>query len=269
MAAVHAYLVGQLAWQLRRARLKSGERHHPAALTLEVLMWVLFAEIAGRTLAFAVLPVQQTFFGQLAVSIAFLFAIVLIAVGTCVMIWYELSVKDAAIHHVKTTDVDSGLPNRSAFMEHLGAHLAARKAGESVALMRLRPAVQGSGRLDPFEEISLYRNVGIRLEWGLGRKDMLARFGEDEFIALLSDGELQPQREMLANLLAELRGTPTQGEQARHTMEGRAVLVACNSTDRPADLLIGLMRGTLDRLPPGEVLVLGPSDYPGAQATRQ
>jgi len=262
MAVVQAFLVGQLAWQLRAARLRAADRHHPAARTLEVLLWVLFAEIAGRTLAFALLPIQQTFFGQLAVAIAFLFAIVLAAAGTCAVIWYELSVKDAAIQQVKTTDVDSGLPNRSSFIELLGTHLAAGKPGESVTLMRLRPVLEGGGRLDPFEEVALYRNVGVRIGWGLGRGDKLARFGADEFIALLGEGDLQRQRGLLAGMLVELRGTVTQAEQGRHQMEGAAVLVPCDATELPAWQLIGIMRGALDRLGPGEVKVLAPSDYP-------
>lgn len=267
MAAVQAYIVAQLAWQLRGARLKSGERHHGAALTLEVLLWVLLVEKAIRTLIFTLLPIEQTFFDQIALAVAFLFAIVLVAAGTCVMIWYELSVKDAAIHYVRTTDVDSGLPNRSAFIELLGSHLAEGKAGESVALVRLRPVLEGGGRLDPFEEVALYRNVGIRIGWGLGRDDKLARFGADEYIALLAEGDAQRQRGLLSGMLVELRGSVTQAEQGRHRMEGAAVLVPCDATELPAWQLIGIMRGALDRLAPGEVKILAPTDYSAPQAT--
>ncbi|MGH8764707.1 MAG: hypothetical protein ACRET8_03230 [Burkholderiales bacterium] len=268
MASVEALLVGQLAWQLRSARLQSEGRHHPAALTIEVLLWILLAETATRTAAFMLLPQQETFFGQLLLAVAFLFAIVLVAVGTCVMIWHELSVKDAAIHQVKTTDIDSGLPNRSAFIELLGSHLAAGKAGEAVALVRLRPLLEGGGRPDPFEEVALYRNVGIRIGWGLGREDLLARFGGDEFIALLAEGDAQRQRGLLTGMLAELRATQTQAEQGRHRMEGAAVIVACDATELQAWQLIGVMRSALDRLKPGEVQLLAPADYL-PQAARQ
>src|SRR5262245_14247094 len=73
MAAVETYLIAQLAWQLRMASRRSGERHHPAALTFECLLWALLAETAFRVVGLALFPRQDTFFGQTLLSVAFLF----------------------------------------------------------------------------------------------------------------------------------------------------------------------------------------------------
>src|SRR5262249_62211883 len=117
-----------------------------------------------RVVGLAVLPKQETFFSQTLLSVAFLFGLVLAAMGSCVLIWHELTVKDAAIRYARDTDIDSGLLNRSAFMHLLTTSLASSRTGKAVALIRLKPVERGAGRLDPFAEAHLCRKLAVRLD---------------------------------------------------------------------------------------------------------
>jgi signal transduction histidine kinase len=102
MAAAEAFLAGQLAWQLHRARKASGARH-PSVFAFELLLWALLAETLFRTAAVLVLMPNTPYLGQTLVQVAFLFALLLVAVGTCTLIWHELAAKDDAIEVARTS----------------------------------------------------------------------------------------------------------------------------------------------------------------------
>jgi len=96
----------------------------------------------------------------------------------------------ARIHHLAHHDTLTGLPNRSAFMEYL-EHLlvAAREGGSQLALLFID--------LDHFKRINdslghlagdtLLRTAASRITHGLRTTDIVARFGGDEFMVLLTN----------------------------------------------------------------------------------
>jgi len=51
MAAVECYLVGQLAWQLRKSRIETGEPQRKSAFAFEILLWIFLAETAIRVVS--------------------------------------------------------------------------------------------------------------------------------------------------------------------------------------------------------------------------
>jgi len=96
----------------------------------------------------------------------------------------------ARIHHLAHHDTLTGLPNRSAFMEYL-EHLlvGAREGGSQLALLFID--------LDHFKRINdslghlagdtLLRTAASRITHGLRATDIVARFGGDEFMVLLTN----------------------------------------------------------------------------------
>jgi diguanylate cyclase (GGDEF)-like protein/PAS domain S-box-containing protein len=105
----------------------------------------------------------------------------------------DLRDRDAAqarIHHLAHHDTLTGLPNRSAFMEYL-EHLliGAREGGSQLALLFID--------LDHFKRINdslghlvgdtLLRTAASRITHGLRATDIVARFGGDEFMVLLTN----------------------------------------------------------------------------------
>ena len=96
----------------------------------------------------------------------------------------------ARIHHLAHHDTLTGLPNRSAFMEYLGHLLVgAREGGNQLALLFID--------LDHFKRINdslghlagdtLLRTTASRITHGLRATDIVARFGGDEFMVLLTN----------------------------------------------------------------------------------
>jgi diguanylate cyclase (GGDEF)-like protein/PAS domain S-box-containing protein len=98
---------------------------------------------------------------------------------------------EARLHHAALHDPLTGLPNRTLFMDRLEQALARvrRKHGEMVAVLLLE--------MDRFKTINdslghargdeLLRAVGGRFHATLRPSDTLARFGGDEFAALVED----------------------------------------------------------------------------------
>ncbi|HEV8253429.1 MAG TPA: EAL domain-containing protein [Vicinamibacteria bacterium] len=98
---------------------------------------------------------------------------------------------EARLHHAALHDPLTGLPNRTLFMDRLEQALARvrRKHGEMVAVLLLE--------MDRFKTINdslghargdeLLRAVGERFHATLRPSDTLARFGGDEFAALVED----------------------------------------------------------------------------------
>jgi diguanylate cyclase (GGDEF)-like protein len=95
----------------------------------------------------------------------------------------------ARIHHLAHHDALTGLPNRVSFMEHLEhSLLAARASGSRLALLFID--------LDHFKRVNdslghlvgdaLLRTVAARITAALRATDLVARFGGDEFMVLLS-----------------------------------------------------------------------------------
>jgi hypothetical protein len=94
MAAVECYLVGQLVWQLRKSQMDSEDPRLMSVFAFEVLLWIFLGETIVRIVSTVALTPEGTFFQQSAVAIAFLVAILLVATGTCVLIWHEREVKE-------------------------------------------------------------------------------------------------------------------------------------------------------------------------------
>ena len=119
------------------------------------------------------------------------------------------------IHHLAHHDALTGLPNRLAFGERVEARLAAARArGQALALMFID--------LDHFKRVNdslghpvgdvLLRTVADRLSETLRTTDLVARFGGDEFMVLLSPraGEVAVA-EVASRLLAAV-GAPLEVE---------------------------------------------------------
>ena len=112
------------------------------------------------------------------------------------------------LHHQARHDTLTGLPNRSTFLERLHTALRDAPAGETIGVLFLD--------LDDFKTIndSLGHGVGDELLVGVSRRlenalrdgDLVARFGGDEFAALLLGGGTAEQVAGVANrLLGVLR----------------------------------------------------------------
>jgi GGDEF domain-containing protein len=258
MAAVECYLVGQLAWQLRGNRKDSGVPQRRSVLAFEVLLWVLLGETLVRTITTFTLTPGESFFRQSLISIAFLFAILLVAIGTCILIWHELDIKDEAIRYARSTDIDSGLPNQMVFLWLLEGHLASMAAtGDgSIALIRVRPLVKNYARLDPYEETMVYRSAGARIDQFLSRSDMLASVGDDEFGVLFRGNDVAQAVHTLERVLTGLQSRTVVGDRSQYLMNGSAVLIAGGSPIGSAAEVVKILRDGLHDMMMGEVRVL-------------
>ncbi|MGD1861234.1 MAG: EAL domain-containing protein [Leptolyngbyaceae cyanobacterium] len=122
---------------------------------------------------------------------------------------------EARMRHQAFHDPLTGLPNRTAFNRELPVIInAARRAGRLAAIMFLD--------LDRFKNINdtlghaigdkLLREVTQRLQEGLRRNDVLARWGGDEFTLILQNIESVNEAAYVAKRLAENLKPPFQIE---------------------------------------------------------
>jgi len=121
----------------------------------------------------------------------------------------------ARIHHLAHHDTLTGLPNRSAFMEHL-QHLmqGAREQGTQLALLFVD--------LDHFKRVNdslghlvgdvLLRTVAARITTSLRATDIVARFGGDEFMVLLPQVAQRSDVEEVAHKLLQAIAAPVHAE---------------------------------------------------------
>jgi GGDEF domain-containing protein len=257
MAAVECYLVGQLAWQMRRSRRDPESPRRRSALAFEILLWIFLAETALRFASAVVLTPDDEFLRQASVAIAFLVAILVVAVGTSVVTWYEMDVRDEALRRQKSTEIAAGLPNRQAFERLLEGRLASMTASRgSIALLRLRILPSDGKRLDPGEEAAVFRRAGARLEQSFDRGDVLARVGDDEFGVLFRDGDAESAVQRLETGLAGLQLRRVSGERGRYRMEGRAALVAASLALGAPTQVVQALRREVDGAAAGQVRVL-------------
>lgn len=262
MAALEAYLVGQLAWQFHRASAVSGERPYRSVFAFEVLLWCLLAETIIRTVAVLMLTPTEPFFAQTVISVAFMFAILLVAVGTSLLVWHELEVKDDALTFARTVDADSGLPNRVPYLEQLEARLAAG-ASVCLALMKIAPAVKDGSHLDPLEEAQVYRNAGDRIAQFLDSADMLARVSEAEFAVLFKKNDIARASAALELALEKLHAGRVASKHGLYVIIGSAVLTTCDSSIGRAAEAMRYLRDGLHATLPGGVQVLAPQRAAG------
>jgi diguanylate cyclase (GGDEF)-like protein/PAS domain S-box-containing protein len=126
----------------------------------------------------------------------------------------------ARIHHLAHHDALTGLPNRMSFMERLGQQIElARMSGKSLALLFVD--------LDHFKRVNdslghligdaLLQTVAARISASLRAADLVARFGGDEFIVLLTDATRDDVAEVAHKLLRAIE-VPVDAE-------GRAISV--------------------------------------------
>ena len=126
----------------------------------------------------------------------------------------------ARIHHLAHHDALTGLPNRMSFMERLGQQIElARVSGKQLALLFVD--------LDHFKRVNdslghlvgdaLLRTVAARISASLRAGDVVARFGGDEFIVLLTDAARDDVAEVAHKLLRAI--------EVPFDAEGRAISV--------------------------------------------
>ena len=263
MAAVECYLVGQLAWQLRKSRIETGEPQRKSAFAFEILLWIFLAETAIRVVSTVVRTPEDGFFQQSSVAVAFLVAILLVAIGTCILIWHELDVKNDAI--AQSTDTASGLPNRAVFMQLLEGRLASMTStgGGSIALLRVRLSLKEGAHLDPAEEATVLRKAGTRIDQFLDQSDVLARVDDDEFGVLFRGTDIARAVQSLERALTSLQSRAIAGERGQYHMNGAAALMASGPSAGSTAFAIKTLHDGLDGVPMGEVRILT-MEYPGA-----
>jgi len=258
VAAVECYLVGQLAWQLRRSRVDSEEPPRKSGWAFEVLLWIFFGETVIRIVSTVALTPAEAFFQQTSVVVAFLLAIVLVAIGTCVLIWHELDIEDSAIRVATSTYIASGLPNQVVFLQLLEGRLApmAVEGDRCFALLRIRPSEANGVRLDPREEYPVYRNAGTRIGAFLERSDLLARTGDDEFGVVFHGNETERAAQALERALTSLQSKAVVGDRSQYLMYGTAALITCRPSIGAAAEIMKILREGVQGATMGEVRVL-------------
>ncbi len=258
MAAVECYLVGQLAWQLRRSQMDSEEPQHRSVFAFEVLLWAFLGETLVRTVSTLVVTPVEPFFQQALISTAFLIAILLVATGTCILIWHELDIKDEAIRFARSTDNASGLPNQVVFLQMLEGRLASMAASgnEIIALLHVAFSEKDGAHLDPYEAATVYRTAGARIDQFLERSDVLACVGDNEFGVLFRGNDIARAAQALERALSSLQSRPVTGDRGRYLMNGTAALIACGSTVASAAEIVKHLRDGLDGVMMGEVRIL-------------
>ena len=115
----------------------------------------------------------------------------------------ERQAQRRALEHQATHDPLTGLPNRTAFMRHLGSLLAKSQQGQRIALLMLD--------LSRFKEVNdtlghdvgdeVLREVARRFTSQLQGSALISRIGGDEFTVVLADVE---RRDILESLCARL-----------------------------------------------------------------
>ncbi|HUG25021.1 EAL domain-containing protein [Piscinibacter sp.] len=121
----------------------------------------------------------------------------------------------ARIHHLAHHDTLTGLPNRSAFMEHLDHLMAGARDGSSqLALLFID--------LDHFKRVNdslghlvgdtLLRTVAARITASLRATDIVARFGGDEFMVLLPSISQRADVDEVAQKLLQAIEAPVHAE---------------------------------------------------------
>jgi len=121
----------------------------------------------------------------------------------------------ARIHHLAHHDTLTGLPNRSAFMEHLEHLIIGAREGESqLALLFID--------LDHFKRVNdslghlvgdtLLRTVASRITASLRTTDVVARFGGDEFMVLLPNVAQRADVQEVAHKLLQAIEAPLHAE---------------------------------------------------------
>ena len=121
----------------------------------------------------------------------------------------------ARIHYLAHHDALTGLPNRTAFIEHMDVQLpAARAAGARLALLFID--------LDHFKRVNdslghlvgdaLLQTVAQRITGTLRAGDLVSRFGGDEFLVLLTGGMPMAAVQEVAHKLLAAVGAPVEVE---------------------------------------------------------
>lgn len=258
MAAVECYLVGQLAWQLRSSRTYSEKPQRKSILAFEILLWVYLGETLVRIVSTLALTPGDAFFQQSLISFAFLFAILVAPIGTCILIWHELDSRDAAVRIARSADIASGLRSQAVFMQLVDGRLAsmAGTGDGSIALVRVRPSLKNNARLDPYEESTVYRKAGARIDQCLSRSDVLARVADDEFGVLFRGNDIARAVQALELALISLQSTAMAGNRGRYVMNGTAALIPCGPSIGSAAQAMEILHGDLKGALMGGVRVL-------------
>jgi diguanylate cyclase (GGDEF)-like protein len=148
---------------------------------------------------------------------------------------------EAEMVRVTHTDLLTGLPNRTSFMERLFKAFAAAKRGSSpFAVLYLD--------LDRFRDINetlghsrgdaLLKAVAERLEGGLRDADLIARIGGDEFAMFLSAVADPPAIESLATRISGLMTAPYDiGGAEIHMTASIGISIYRSAMTKPEDMM--------------------------------
>ena len=247
-ATIECLLIGQVAWQLRDIRRKSPQPQHRSLLAFEILMWIFLGEFLFRTVCTLAFTPGGSFFAQALISVAFLFAIVFVTVGSCILIWHELDLKDATMRFLKTTDIQSGIRSRMTFLQLVETRLAQNDAsgGGSIALLRVKPAPEGAAEVNGVDANEFYRAVGARIDALLDKADLLARYSDDEFAILFVKKDAARAAQTLDSVFANLHAESVVTVRARYAVTGNAAVVACQAALGAAADFMKALRSELE-----------------------
>jgi GGDEF domain-containing protein len=217
-------------------------------LAFEILLWIFLGEFLFRTVCTVAFTPSGSFFAQTLVSVAFLFVILFVTAGSCILIWHELDLKDAAMRFLKTTDVNSGLRNRMTFLQLVETRLAQNDAagGGSIAVLRVRPSLEDDSTAGSGDESKFYRAVGARIDELLDKVDLLARYGDDEFGILFVKKDAAQAARVLESVLADLHARPVAIDGERFSATGNAAVIACQAPLATAVDFMKMLRRELE-----------------------
>ncbi len=155
----------------------------------------------------------------------------------------ELKDKNRQLEEMAITDGLTGIPNYRFFIEKLEEEVRrSRRYRTPFTLLLLD--------LDNFKEVNdshghrhgdyVLKEVAERLKQGLRETDLLARYGGDEFVLLLTQTDVEGGRQV-ANQVLERLGNPITTNSIVHTIQASVGMVSFDS-ERPRstdDLIVG------------------------------
>ena len=149
----------------------------------------------------------------------------------------ERKAAEAELLHQARHDALTGLLNRTSLTDHVSRALDARHQF-SLALMDLDGFKDVNDTLGHRVGDAVLTTVTQRFLSGLGKSDVLARFGGDEFVVVLAQSTSRPDVVEVAEQLLDLLDPPVEVDGVAITVRASAGVVSAPEDGRDADTLL-------------------------------